>query len=235
MMRLVAWNTNYNCNRRSLEENVRLLGPLNADLLVLSEAAAPGADNPLGAHWIGDRRPGLAVVAPTGLKLIPHPANADAPTLVGAFTASGRIAFDLLAVWAVKQTGGPSYHDILTAGLERYGGLLRSSRAIMAGDFNSSTYVSGQEFTHPQFVKRAESLGLVSAYHEQTGERHGEETVTTYLHNFEANMGFHIDYCFVAKSLMGSVKLCVLNDAEWAGRSDHYPLVLDVSNKALMG
>ena len=132
-MRLVAWNANNNNMRRSLEEDVHLLQPLSADILVLSEAAAPRAEQ-WRSDWVGDRGPGLAVVAPGGLKLSPHPANAGAPTLMAGFSVSGQVAFDLLAVWAVRPNGGPSYHDVLMAALDRYADLLssgpRSWRAI---------------------------------------------------------------------------------------------------------
>ena len=232
-MRLVAWNVNYNGNRRSLEENVSLLRPLGADVLVLSETAAPDSANSLNAHWTGDRNPGLAIIALTGLNLTPHPANAAIPPLMAAYTVSGHVKFDLLTIWPVQRKGGSSYHEILMAALDRYAGVVGSCRAIMAGDCNSSTRVSNQRVTHPLFVKRAESLGLVSAYHEQEGEQHGEETLATYRHNCGPIREFHIDYCFVAKPLNAFVKLRVLNDTVWAERSDHFPLVLDVRDEAL--
>ena len=167
------------------------------------------------------------------MKLVPHPANTGAPTLMGAFTAMGRLAFDLLAVWPVQRAPGPLYHDILMTGLDRYADLLRSGRVVLAGDLNSSTRVLNQKHTHPVFVQRAAALGLVSAYHEQTGERHGEETVATYLHNSGPTREFHIDYCFVAEALKGHVKVSVLNNSEWAARGDHFPVVLDVNDEVL--
>ena len=186
-----------------------------------------------GAQWIGEReQSGLAVVALTGLTLVSHPAKKDSPPLMAAFNISGRIVFGLLAVWPVERMGGP-YHRILAAGLDNYEDFLASSRTIMAGDFNSNSRVKGQEVKHPQFVKRLESIGLVSAYHEQTGELHGEEKVATFLHNQGENREFHIDYCFVAKELKGHARLKVHNEAEWAVRSDHFPLVLDVNDEAL--
>ena len=232
-MRLVAWNVNYNGNRRALEENVSLLRPLGADILVLSETAAPHSGNILNARWTGERNPGLAIIALTGLNLTPHPDNAAIPPLMAAYKVSGHVAFELLAVWPVQRKGGSSYHEILMAALDRYTHVVGSCRAIMAGDCNSSTRVSNQRDTHPLFVKRAESLGLISAYHEQKGEQHGVETVATYRHNCGPIRDFHIDYCFVAKQLNAFAKLRVLNDAVWAERSDHFPLVLDVRDEAL--
>ena len=99
---------------------------------------------------------------------------------------------------------------------------------------NSNTRVLNQRQTHPRFVTRTEELGLVSAYHQQTGERHGEETVATYLHSSGPTREFHIDYCFIAKGLKGYATMSIKNDPEWAARSDHYPLVLDVDDAALI-
>jgi exodeoxyribonuclease-3 len=234
-MRLIAWNANYNMQQRSLEDTATLLEPLGADLLVLSETAAPRTGNPLNAHWVGDGKSGLAVVSLKGLNLNPHPTNAAFPPLLAAFRATGNVAFNLLSVWPVQRTGGSSYHEILMTALGRYADMLKSGRAIMAGDFNSNTRVSNQKDTHPQFVKAAESLGLVSVYHEQTGEAHGEEKIATYLHSSGNNKEFHIDYCFVPKSLINSVKLTILNDPQWAGHSDHFPIVLDVRDEAFSG
>jgi len=230
-MRLVAWNANHNRRRRSLDANVALMEPFGADILVLSETAGPRS-KPSDVHWIGGLDPGLAVVAPKGLKLLPHPGNFAAETHMGAFTASGQVTFNLLALWPVQRRVS-SYHHILMSALDRYADFLVADRVIMAGDLNSTSRVSSQRASHPLFVKRAQELGLVSAYHEQTGEGHGDETVATYLHNCDSTRGFHIDYCFITNALKASAKLLIKNDAEWAARSDHFPLVLDVDDGVL--
>jgi endonuclease/exonuclease/phosphatase family metal-dependent hydrolase len=232
-MRLVAWNTNHNGRRRSLEENVRLLEPLGADILVLSEVARPRPDNPSGAHWCGDGAPGLSVVAPTGLSLTPFPENAGAPPLAAAYRVTGRIAFDLLAVWPVHIRGWRSYHKILMAMLDRFAPLFGSDQLVLAGDLNTNTRVSRQQRSHPLFVEKLTSLGMVSAYHELTGEHHGRESVATYRHGNRKGSRFHIDYCFVPRSLLGDTKLEIRNSEEWSSRSDHDPLVLDIPDHAL--
>ena len=232
-MRLVAWNTNYNQRRHSLEAAVDLLQPLHADILVLSEVAPPCVGNPLGAHWIGDATPGLAVIAKPGFHLAPHIANAGAPPLMGGFSISGPVTFDLLAVWPVQQPSGASYHKILMAGLERYAAMLTGPRAIMAGDLNSSSRVVAQQQTHPKFVEAAQELGLRSVYHTQFGESHGEESIPTYDHASGKSRSFHLDYCFVAHALTASANLGILRGDEWRSRSDHSPLVLDIPDAAL--
>ena len=132
-MRLIAWNANYNARRRTLEETAALLAPLHADILVISETAPPCRGNPLHAHWTG-ATPGLAVIARHGLELEPHPANEGAPPLMAGYTVHGDLEFSLLALWPVQIDGGPNYHRVLMAAINRYAALLTTERTIMAGD-----------------------------------------------------------------------------------------------------
>ena len=232
-MRLIAWNANYNNRPRSLEETVALLEPLKPDLLVLSEIAPPSKSNPLSAHWVGGAAPGLAVITLDNFDITPHPANEGAPPLVGGFSVRGRIDFDLLAAWPVKTRDMSTYHQILMSTLDRFSDFLSSGTTILAGDLNSSTRVSGQGVSHPQFVNRAQSMGLVSAYHTLTGESHGEETTATYLHGPKESDRFHIDYCLIPEQLIPNARLEILEGGYWEKLSDHFPLVLDITDDAL--
>lgn len=232
-MRLIAWNANFNNRRRTLEETVALLRPLHADLLIISETTLPGEGSPLRARGIGAGVPSLVVVARDGLTLEAHPANDGAPTLMGAFEVGGDLEFSLLAIWPVQRKGDPTYHQVLMSGLDRFSNFLGCGRAIMAGDFNSNTRVMFQKHTHPEFVEAAKKSGLVSAYHFQSDEAHGKETVATYRHGTGESNVFHIDYCFVSEPLASASTLSVLRSAYWAQLSDHYPVVLDVPDVAL--
>jgi endonuclease/exonuclease/phosphatase family metal-dependent hydrolase len=101
----------------------------------------------------------------------------------------------------------------------------------MLGDFNSSTRVSSQKRSHPMFVQAAQDRGLVSAYHEQSGESHGEESVPTYLHGNGAE--FHLDYGFVTQPLVGAVQCRIADEPRWFEIGDHRPIVLDIDEAAL--
>lgn len=231
-MRLVAWNANYNNRRRSFDETVALLQPLHADVLVLSETALPETSDGDRVQWIGDVAPGLAIVVGDGFELSAHGANVGAPELVGAFRVRGRVALDFLAVWPVQRREGPRYNHILMDTLERFADLLASGSALLVGDLNSNSRVSAQRSTHPAFVARASELGLVSAYHAQTGEQYGAETVPTYPHG-SSGTAFHLDYCFVPQRLAASTNASVMRGGDWALRSDHFPLVVDIPDAAL--
>lgn len=232
-MRLIAWNANLNNRPRSLEETASLLAPLEPDVLVLSEVAAPREGNPLSASWIPGGRPGLAVIVAPGLTIHPHPADNDAPPCVGAFSIRGRIAFDLVAVWPVVTTKFPTYDQVLTATVDLFEGVLTSDHAILAGDFNSNTWVTSQRSSHPRLVSRLRSLGLVSVYHHLTGEAHGEEATPTYLHGHDPSKPFHLDYCFVSEAILQGSALEILQGDDWNQASDHYPLVLDAQDEGL--
>ena len=121
-MRLVAWNTNYNVKKRSLEGSVELLSSLCADVIVLSETAPPAAGNPLGAQMTGGA-PGLAVIARPGLTLFPHPKNERASTLTAGYWVAGDLDFALVAVWPVRNEGPAAYTRVLlrVAGAGRSG------------------------------------------------------------------------------------------------------------------
>jgi len=233
-MRLIAWNANFNIKRRSLEDDVALLKPLEPDIVVLSETAIPSAVNPTSAIWLSDRAPGLAVIAFNGLTVAPLSINLGAPKWMAGLDVTGRCDFRLLALWPVQdKSQGLTYHQILMAALERYSATLQTCPAIMAGDFNSSSRVLAQRRSHPAFVQAAGSMGLQSVYHTHSGEQHGEETIATYRRGGPRSAMFHIDYCFASTSIMNSARVTILDGDEWHARSDHFPVTLDGDDAAL--
>jgi exonuclease III len=226
-MRLVSWNANYNRYRRSLDDTVALLAGQEADLLVLSETGKPHAGSALDFHFAGGA-PGLAVVSRHGLELEPHSENDAVPDYMAGYRVLGADPFDLVAIWPVSRPDEFSYHEVLMSALDHYSDILGGGRAVMIGDFNSSTRVRAQARTHEKFVAAAAELGLASLYHWQTGEHHGMETISTYRHSSGAIRDFRIDYCFVSQRLLGASRLEVLRDESWMRLSDHFPLVAEV-------
>lgn len=226
-MRVVAWNANFNRFRRSLDDSVALLAAFDADVLVISETGKPQLDSALRVDYTGGV-PGLAVVVREGLNLEPHPENDAAPPMLAGYHVSGDESFDLLAVWPVADPELYSYHEILMAALDHYSDLLSDQRAVMIGDFNSSTKVTKQRRTHPKFVSAASTIGLTSLYHHWSGESHGEESVSTYSHSSGVSRDFHIDYCFISQALAERAELQIPHDDSWMAMSDHYPLVADI-------
>ena len=229
-MRLIAWNANYNNRRRSFEADLELLAHLNGDVIVLSETSRPQTEVTGKVVWIGSEAPGLAVAVQNRYALEPNEAAVAAPKFSGAFKVNGPLKFSLLAVWPVKRTQRDSYAQILDACLDVHADLLSGDRVVLAGDLNSSSRVSGQRRSHPRFVRRAAALGLTSVYHHQSGEEHGSESTATYLHGRTSPRPFCIDYCFVSKPWVRLASLQILNGVPWTDLSDHFPLVLDLTD-----
>jgi exodeoxyribonuclease-3 len=233
-LRLVAWNANYNIQRRSLDDTLSLIEHLGADLCVVSETG-PATQELHSAVWYVGDIPGLAVVAGDRLTLQPVAENDGAPPRMLGFRVRGSCEFDLLAAWPVSRKGDPSYHEVLMSALDRYSGLLGADRAIMAGDLNSSSRVTAQQLSHPRFVSAMSDLGMRSVYHAASDEPHGQESVPTYRHSSGPQRDFHLDYCFVSTGLLEAASLEILCDPYWMTVSDHYPLVLDVPDAAVAG
>ena len=82
-------------------------------------------------------------------------------------------------------------------------------------------------------VEILEKMGLVSVYHEQRGERQGEETIPTIYWRDRKRDGptYHIDYIFLPRSWLPAVNdFSIGSFDDWCatGLSDHVPLILDV-------
>ena len=73
-----------------------------------------------------------------------------------------------------------------------------------------------------------DDFGLVSAYHAHTGRAPGEEQPTLYW-QWKHHQPYHVDYCFVPESWVGHIRSVEVGGwAEWEGRSDHRPVVVEV-------
>ena len=106
----------------------------------------------------------------------------------------------------------------------------------MAGDFNQNVIWDrprATERNHSRTITACSEAGLVSVYHEWTGENHGEELAPTIYSRNRTEDGprYHIDYAFIPREWFPSItSLQVGSYADWVGskRSDHVPLVIDV-------
>jgi endonuclease/exonuclease/phosphatase family metal-dependent hydrolase len=119
--------------------------------------------------------------------------------------------------------------------LDTFGDFLSDQRTVMIGDFNSSSRVLVQKDSHPAFMTRAGALGLRSIYHTQTGQPHGGEKVHTYRHHDAVKSRFHLNYCFLSTALLDSASMRVLDNPKREARSDHYPIVVDLTGDSKPG
>jgi endonuclease/exonuclease/phosphatase family metal-dependent hydrolase len=80
-------------------------------------------------------------------------------------------------------------------------------------------------------VRRLDELGIVSAYHELKGERHGEETAHTFYLHWSESKRYHIDYCFLPKAWIPNLQTVDIGTyAAWRKASDHRPLLIELAD-----
>ncbi len=179
-----------------MDADLEMLRPLHPDIVVLSETGA--RPNESKGVFIGSAPPCLAVFGFNGYNVSQLQGAEEGPALSATIAVSGATSFTLAAWWPVPLlAAGRSYSTLLTEMSERLVGRGGDGSTIVAGDFNSSTGVSGQEKSHPAFVAAMTTLGLSSVYHHHSGEAHGSEAAATFVQGKRDPKPFHIDYCFV--------------------------------------
>jgi exonuclease III len=225
-MRILTWN----CCQRAFAGTAGFARELRPDVAVLQECGRPDGEESSRVRWIGENpRKGIAVLAGDGYAVEPVAAREDVPRWIVPFRVTGPRELTLVAGWALPT--GSSYARTVLRGIAAYADLIASGPAVVAGDFNTNSALDRgrRDWTHARVVDALAELGLASAYHHFRGEAHGAETAPTYFHLRRREQPFHIDYCFVPRAWadrLAGVRVGTFD--EWAGRSDHRPLVVDL-------
>ena len=237
-MRVVAWN----CSQKFATNLVHLL-ELDFDVAVVAESA------PLEVMVTDGREV-------TGLYHAPVPPSpkcigvlARAPWRVSAYpglfpqlpwllpaVVTGPVDFTVLAVWPVAYPGAPSYPGQLARVLdEAFPG--DGSPVVLAGDLNAP--IASTLAAHLRNVQRLDELGLHSGFLASRGltaeEAHGggvgaSAPVATYYQHRRRELGFHIDHIFVPKQWpIEEFEVAGYDAWVGTGRSDHVPLVADIT------
>ncbi len=226
-MRLVTWN----CFRGDALTRAAAVADLAPDLLVLQECARPAAADPSRVQFFGDNpKHGLAIVTGPDYRLRPVGSPASPTHSVGAAWMEGPglpAPLLVLGVWAQR---APTYVQAVLAGLDAYAQLLREHPAVVLGDFNSHPiFDRGKAPTHASLVERLESgYALRSAYHAFHGA--GAAEPPTHYWCWQADQGFHIDYCFIPDAWCERLRgVWCPDEPPGSRRSDHRPLVVDLA------
>lgn len=239
-MRLAIWNCNGGFHRKAAAAFA-----LDADILVVPECAEPAKLGQRGLSlaghnvtWVGRGNPnkGLAVFArePYRLKALysPDETASSMPKVVAPIlvTVPDGSRFDLLAVWSYNHRDKNNVGNPIIRALDIFRDRLRSPELIVAGDFNANA-IWDHHGSYNAIVDTLSALGLVSAYHQVRGERHGEEREPTIYWQKRTSDGpsYHIDYIYVPKQRAGTgmrVDVGTHNDWVAPGLSDHVPLVV---------
>lgn len=133
----------------------------------------------------------------------------------------------ILASWptTTEQNKPMKYPQIAMIALEEYAPYSREYPTVITGDMNCYKGQSGEtrQYSIQAILSFLENMGLVSAYHDRTGEALGCETKATYYHQFKENMPFFLDYTFTNISVK-SYRL-----GKWDRMlSDHVPHFIEI-------
>jgi exodeoxyribonuclease-3 len=218
---------------------------LRPDVAVISECANPDVlasqgiqTRPDTCLWMGKtKHKGLGVFSFNSYRLEQH--DAFVPYLRYCMPAHvrGDMSFNLLGTWAQNANEGNTRKNQLghlSRAMSRYQSFLTDTDSFIAGDLNNNTFWDkpGWRMNHNTMVAKASQMGLVSAYHEVTGQAHGDETTPTHYWRDRTKDGptYHIDYIFGSEKLVKRAKsLHVGTFEDWVGAklSDHVPLVFE--------
>jgi hypothetical protein len=226
-LRLVAWN----CHHGSLTTRLGELAEYSPDLVFVQECT-PVDTLPVAGQFVAERIGSRKAIALGSLnadyRLAKLKPRANSGRAVVAAAVTGPVSFTALGIWSQ----GPKYVDDVMRTLDAYADLLRRGPAVVIGDLNSGTCLHRERSpgrNHARLVGALTDFGLVSAYHAFFDVDHGHETSATYRHLFDAAQPWHIDFCFVpVKWIDRLVSVKVIDGADWASRSDHFPLLVSV-------
>jgi endonuclease/exonuclease/phosphatase family metal-dependent hydrolase len=218
--------TTWNCARQSREKILPEAKPLGADFLLLQEITQPEG-SPADELWIGaNPKQGVSVISCAGAPIrLAAEFYDEALRYALPVEVGGARPFQMLAIWVLKEP--VHYVPNLVAILEHYRAFIARAPTVVAGDFNANPL---RDRHHPRYQfsglsSLLENLGLESAYHAQTGDKHGMEKQPTYFHHYKQEQSHHFDYLYAPRPWFTSLGEVTVGSYEaHAGRSDHRPL-----------
>ena len=193
--------------------------------------------NTVTFFWIGDNQhKGIAVITKNdySIELLPEYNTAYKyiiPLKLKKKTAKNEI--NLFVIWAMpnKETKSKSYVGQVWGAINYYEDLLKQE-SIWIGDFNSNVFWDKErKYNHTSVVKFLKKKSIVSLYHSQNQEEHGEEMQPTFYFYKKKEKPYHLDYCFMSESLMSKkTKIEIGKFEDWIKFSDHVPLIVNHIN-----
>jgi endonuclease/exonuclease/phosphatase family metal-dependent hydrolase len=220
-----------------LDKKVDALLSLNPDVAVVPECSEKSAialrQRGFNSLWFGSNpHKGLAVISRQDwpLHALPQPEQKwIAPVEVDAPNP-----FTLIAVWAcqIGTKRADNYIGQVYQALMAHPEWFVSQRpVVLAGDLNSNKIWDAHRRVgnHSTVVKLLGERGLVSAYHEYSGEPQGEESSPTMFFYRRCDRTFHLDYIFIPREWAARLKTVEVGEFEtWSKLSDHCPVVIEV-------
>ena len=224
-IRIVTWN----CQGGPFNECLTEITKLNPDIAVIQEINRPDMQNK-NCLWVCGKVPfkGVAIVTFNGYSLNQIPRNPKASDVFVPVNITGPIKFNLMALWTQEEF---KYVRSVVPALSTYYRDLITKPLVVLGDFNSDVNLDQKSFPriyHDKMVEYcAKEFGLVSSYHKKMKMDYGSELHPTFYMNRNKDRSWHFDYCFVP-DMWVIEKVTVGSYEEWAGVSDHCPLIVDL-------
>jgi hypothetical protein len=224
----------------AFRKKAKFILPYNPDIAVISECENPeklkfegDTKLPTDILWYGTNpHKGLGVFSYSDYRLqLLDCHNPQFKNILPIAVNGGKVDFTLFAIWANNpQDKDGQYVTQVWKAIHHYEDLIRETRTILIGDFNSNTIWDRprREGNHTTVVNKLGSKKILSAYHQYYNQIQGkEEHPTLYLYRHE-NKPYHLDYCFASNDFIETLESVEVGTyKDWSMLSDHKPLIIN--------
>lgn len=236
-MKIIAWN----CNMKFRDKIDKVLN-LSPQLAIISECEqieklkeSAYFSQIRSSVWYGDNvHKGVGVFSFSDMEL--HLAawhNTDFKYVIPIHVKSKDESWLLFAIWACNpKTGKYSYIEQVYQAMLYYSDYISQTDTLIIGDFNSNAIWDKNHSrygSHSMLVNLLESKNIESSYHSFFKQKHGMETTPTLYMYRHIDKPYHIDYCFLSKSLRCRLKEFRIGQTElYLQHSDHMSIILEL-------
>lgn len=210
------------------------------DILIVPECEHPDklifpVDTPIPTDmlWFGkNKHKGLGIFSYSHLRFKVLKSHNEAFEMIVPIAVSGgQFNFNLLAVWANNPTDPDGqYIEQVWKAIHHYTVLLKSTKTILAGDFNSNTIWDRKRRpgNHSAVVQFLANKGIISTYHLHHNQTQGAEQHPTFYLYRHKDKPYHLDYCFVSADIAQKLKTVTVGTHRyWTKYSDHVPVMVE--------
>ncbi|HRH48163.1 MAG TPA: hypothetical protein PLP23_05415 [Panacibacter sp.] len=237
-MKIITWN----CNMAFRKKAAAILA-YNPDILIVPECEHPDkliftneANKPKDLLWFGENKnKGLGIFSYCDFKFkLIKIHDPSLKMIIPILVSNQHFKFTLFAVWANNpQDPDGHYVEQVWKAIHLYDRKLKSTRTILAGDFNSNTiwdrkYRKGN---HTHVVGYLEAKGIFSTYHLHHRQIKGKEQHPTQYMYRHKDKPYHLDYCFVSNDFAKKIQSVEIGAYDlWMQYSDHVPVMVTLGD-----
>ncbi len=236
-MRIIEWN----CQGAFRLKNKEVLD-LKPDILIIPECEQEHklqfgklTPKPTDFLWYGDtEKKGIAIFSYSNYKFrVLKEFNPNYRYILPLEVTDDKNSFLLFAIWAMDNKQNPlsRYIGQVWNAINYYQTILEEN-SILIGDFNSNQIWDTKDrvANHTDVVNFLKELNIESLYHRQFNEEQGKESKKTFFMYRNIEKPYHIDYVFASDNIIkNGYNLTLEPSDKWIDKSDHVPLILDLS------